>query len=155
LEKRRYSVSVRMAYGIAFAVASVILVCCTQPPFVERKDVQRGMSVNLTEESNGKEVAVNVGQNFIISLPENPTTGYVWRFVKVGNVERNATPICSKMSDIFVPKHSTSSRVGTPGIHQWHFRADAPGAATLELQLVRPWDAGSAKRSFVLHLRVT
>jgi predicted secreted protein len=154
LETRRYSVSVRMVYGIASAVASVILVCCTQPPLVERKDVQRGMEMSLTEESNGKEVEVNVGQSFVISLSENPTTGYVWRFVKVGNLQQNAGPICSKMSDAFVPKHGTSSPVGRPGIHQWRFRADAPGTATVELQLVRPWDAGSVKRSFVLHLRV-
>ena len=113
------------------------------------------MDISLTEESNGKEVAVNLGRSFMLSLPENPTTGYVWRFVKIGNREQNATPICSIMSEAFVPNHSTSSPVGRPGIHQWHFRADAPGTATLELQLVRPWDPGSAKRSFILHLRVT
>ncbi len=90
-----------------------------------------------------------------VSLPENPTTGYVWHFVKIAGVNRNGTPICSILSDVFLPGSGTkTSRLGGPGLHQWHFLADAPGTATIALQLIREWDPNSPKRSFALHLHV-
>ncbi len=104
------------------------------------------MDLKVTEESSGKEVALTVGQTFTISLPENPTTGYRWNFGK------NGAPICSLVRDSFKPN---SQNVGSPGVHEWHFRADTPGTATIEMRLSREWDASSVTRSLLLHLRVT
>ena len=123
---------------------------------MERKDTQHGPSTTITEQSDGKEIRLQAGQSFTVTLAENPSTGYVWRFVKVGNVEQNAAAICSITGDVYIPRHAaaTGAQVGAPGVHQWRFRADTPGTATLEMQLIRPWEAGLVKRSFMLHLHV-
>ena len=102
--------------------------------------------MNLTEQSNGKEITLHVGDTFTLTLPETPSTGYRWK------LEKDGAPVCSKLSDQFLAPHA--SRPGSPGTHEWRFRADAPGAATVEMHLVRPWNGDSA-RSFVLHLHVT
>ncbi len=104
------------------------------------------MDLKVTDESNGKEVALTVGQTFTITLPENPTTGYRWNFANKG------ASICSLVSNSFKPD---SHNVGSPGVHEWHFRADAPGTATIEMRLSREWDPNTATRSLLLHLRVT
>ncbi|MGI8961184.1 MAG: protease inhibitor I42 family protein [Bryobacteraceae bacterium] len=104
------------------------------------------IDVKLTDASNGKDIPLTVGQTFTIALAENPATGYRWIFVQKGG------PICSFIDDSFEPpKHL----LGGAGLHEWHFRAHAPGTGTVEMRLVRGWDPNSATRSLLLHLRVT
>ncbi|MGI9074717.1 MAG: protease inhibitor I42 family protein [Bryobacteraceae bacterium] len=104
------------------------------------------MDIRLTEGSNGKEVFLNVGQTFTIALPENPATGYRWIFAQ------NGGPICSSVGDSFEPR---THLLGSPGVHEWHFRADTRGTAMLEMRLAREWDPHSTTRSLLLHLHVT
>lgn len=102
--------------------------------------------VRLTDESNGKDVFVKVGQTFTIALSENPTTGHRWIFAQTGG------PICSLLGDSFKRRKRL---VGSPGVHEWRFRADAPGTTTIEMRLTREWDPKSATRALLLHLHVT
>jgi inhibitor of cysteine peptidase len=102
--------------------------------------------VRLTEGSNGKDIPLKVGQTFSIALPENPTTGYRWIFVQ------KCGPTCSLIGDSFDPR---THLLGSPGVHEWHFRADAPGTATVDMRLAREWDPNSVTRSLLLHLHVT
>ncbi len=104
------------------------------------------MDVRLTETSNGEEVALTVGQSFAIALPENPTTGYRWEFTKTG------APLCELLGDSF---DANSHQIGGSGTHEWRFRADAPGAATIQMELTRGWDRKAVMHSLTLHLRVT
>ena len=114
------------------------------------------MNTRVGEESNGKEISLKVGQVFTLALPENPTTGYAWKFATAGDAEQNGAPVCSIISDSFIPPPGeTHSHLGSPGVHEWRFRADAPGTAAIEMRLLRGWDKSSAKRSFSLRLRVT
>jgi inhibitor of cysteine peptidase len=103
-------------------------------------------NVDLGEESNGKEISLHVGEMFTVRLPENPTTGYTWR------LDKDGSPVCSKVGDSFSPP--ADSRMGSPGTHEWRFRAEKPGAATIEMRLSRKWNGDSATRSFVLRLLV-
>ncbi len=103
------------------------------------------MDVRLTETSNGEEVALAVGQSFMIALPENPTTGYRWAFTKTG------APQCELLADFF---EADSHQTGGSGTHEWRFRADAPGTATIQMELTRGWDRKAATQSLTLHLRV-
>ena len=104
------------------------------------------MDVRLTDAANGKDIPLKVGQTFTIALPENPATGYRWAFAKQGG------PICSLIGDSFEPR---THLLGSPGVHEWHFRVDAPGTTTVEMRLAREWDRNSATRSLLLHLHVT
>jgi inhibitor of cysteine peptidase len=103
-------------------------------------------NLDLGEESNGKQISPNVGDIFTVRLPENPTTGYTWR------LDKDGSPVCSKVGDSFSPP--ANSRMGSPGTHEWRFRAEKPGAATIEMQLSRKWNGNSVTRSFALRLLV-
>lgn len=104
------------------------------------------MDVRLTETSNGEEVALAVGENFTIALPESPTTGFRWEFTKTG------APLCELLRDSF---DADSQQIGGSGTHEWRFRADAPGTATIQMELTRGWDPKIATHSLTLHLHVT
>jgi predicted secreted protein len=104
------------------------------------------MDVRLTDAWNGKDVPLKVGQTFTIALSENPATGYRWIFAQKGG------PICSLISDSFERR---AHLLGSPGVHEWRLRADAPGTATIEMRLAREWEPNSATRSLLLHLHVT
>lgn len=134
---RRYSVPVR---AVSVAALACLLLACT--------GTRAGAShnVNLTEESNGKEIHLHVGDTFTLTLPETPGTGYRWK------IEKDGAPVCSKISDAF--SAPDTPRPGSPGTHEWRFRAGAPGAATIEMHLVRPWN-GEPARAFALRLLVT
>ena len=147
----------RSAIGSGIALIALLLTCgWTGTATRANENVQHEADVRVGEDANGKEVDLKAGQSFLLRLSENPTTGYVWRFVKIGEVEENGAPICSILGDAFIPaREGSNPRVGAPGVHQWRFRADTAGKARVELQLRRGWEPGSAKRSFALHLRVT
>ena len=104
------------------------------------------MNVRVTETANGKGLALVIGQSFTIALPENPTAAYRWEFTKTG------APLCALLHDSF---NANSGQVGGSGTHEWHFRAERPGAATIEMQLTRGWDRAAATDSFMLRLHVT
>lgn len=153
----RSFVAVRALCGTAFAAVALLFVpCCKAASLIDGKGARHSVEIKCTEASNGKEVSLKLGQTFTLTLTENPSTGYVWKFATSGNIEQNGSPACLILSDSFVPKAGqSSSHVGSPGIHEWRFRADLPGTSTIELRLIRPWDASSVKRSFLIHLRVT
>ncbi|WP_367672162.1 protease inhibitor I42 family protein [Serratia symbiotica] len=77
---------------------------------------------------------VKKGKMFIIKLPANPTTGYVWTVRK------------SPHQVIYLGKHYVQSPeckkgiVGCSGIEILRFNAIEAGKGELQLQYVRPWD---------------
>lgn len=146
--------AVRALCGTAFVALLLVAVCgCTEASLSGTKGARHSVDLKIGEESDGKEIALKVGQVFTLDLPENPTTGFVWKFVSAGGVEQNGAPGCSKLSDTFIPPAGSS--LGSPGTHEWRFRADEPGTAVIQMRLLRRWDADSATRPFSLRLRVT
>jgi predicted secreted protein len=105
----------------------------------------KSMELQLGETANGSEVTLNVGQAFTLTLPENRTTGYGWQ------VSNNGAPAC-KLADDSVERGS--KLIGSPGVHRWRFVAEKPGGSTIELHLVRPWEADKVKRSLSFRVSV-
>jgi len=90
----------------------------------------------------GETIEVTVGQNFVISLESNPSTGYSWEL---------ATPLPAWLALIgseYIPTPIDPPMVGSGGIEEWTFRANAGGMATLTFEYRRPWekDQPPAKR---------
>lgn len=104
------------------------------------------VDMQVNEESDGKEIALPVGETLTVTLAENPTTGYLWRLVSDG------APACQLLRDAFEPGKDLP---GSPGAHHWVFRAEAPGAGLIELQLSRSWHSTASIRSFGLTLLVS
>ena len=92
-------------------------------------------AVSLTKANNGQSVEVRQGDEIILRLPENPTTGYRWHIDRADGLE-------TEMSE-----HTTGSdrpdpnpRLGRGGVREFRFRAKEPGARRLDLKHWREWE---------------
>ncbi|MBK5527792.1 protease inhibitor I42 family protein [Pseudomonas sp. TH06] len=101
---------------------SLLAACATQPKHNVTVEKQSECPVRLTN-----------GQNLIIMLPSNPTTGYRWAIQdSAGGVLRALSPeVYSNPEDAGV--------VGAAGLSTWRFQAFAPGTGRLRLTSQQPW----------------
>ena len=103
------------------------------------------MGVELTEADAGVEHAVAMGNEVVVRLEENRTTGFRWQLTDLPD-----GVVCTE--DAFEPP--SSSRVGQGGTRTFRLRATAAGAHRVSAQLRRSWEQGAAARSVVFLLRV-
>ena len=87
----------------------------------------------LTGSESGKTFKYNVGESFTIKLPENPSTGYVWRF----KVEPESQQIISLISENF--EVSSKEPVGAGGEHFFVWQAVNVGTVEIYGFHARPW----------------
>jgi predicted secreted protein len=82
------------------------------------------------EEPNRIEAVV--GQDFVIALESNPSTGYSWRLAK-------PLPGMLKLQD---KKYIAAEPqlIGSGGKEEWTFKAVRRGKATIVFEYVRPWE---------------
>ena len=90
--------------------------------------------LNLTEAQNGGSFAVGVGDSIVITLPENPSTGYRW---STASLDQN---LLSQEAHDF---HPGGPGVGSGGTVVWRFHGKREGRTRLELKKVRSWEAGA------------
>ena len=85
------------------------------------------------EKQSACPVKMHSGQNLILTLPSNPTTGYRWAIQdSAGGVLRALGPeVYSNPEDAGV--------VGAAGISTWRFQAFAAGSGRLRLTSQQPW----------------
>lgn len=94
-------------------------------------------TIVLTEADDGREVDAGLNDVVVVSLPENPTTGYLWA------VASETTGTLRLENSDFSAVAGTG--VGGGGLRTFSFRAAAAGRAILELVCRRPWETdGSA-----------
>lgn len=77
------------------------------------------------------------GEQVVIRLPENPTTGYRWQFTQSGAGE------LAVVDDRFVPDGAEGAP-GAGGQRLLRLQARRPGATKLEAVLRRQWDPQDA-----------
>jgi inhibitor of cysteine peptidase len=93
-------------------------------------------SVTLTAAEKGSQIFVKVGDQIVISLDGNPSTGYTWEaqdldptiFEQIGEVTFTST---------------NPGLVGSGGTLTITFKALKPGTAPLTLAYHRPWETGT------------
>ncbi|SEN63518.1 inhibitor of cysteine peptidase [Pseudomonas sp. ok272] len=90
-------------------------------------------NVTVEEQSQCPLSLIN-GQNLILTLPSNPTTGYRWAIQdSAGGVLRTISPeVYSNPKD--------SGLVGAGGQSTWRFQTFATGNGRLRLTSQRPWE---------------
>jgi predicted secreted protein len=98
----------------------------------------------LDEGADGREIELAAGDEFELTLGENPTTGFRWR------VAADGSPACALVADEF--RAPGEARPGQGGSHAWRFRAERAGESRIELSYARA--AGDAARTFTLRVRV-
>jgi inhibitor of cysteine peptidase len=95
-----------------------------------------GRPVMLTEENSGQSIDINTGQQLVISLEGNPTTGYTW---EVGSMDE------AVLKQIGEPEFKSSSgALGAGGVMILQFQAISEGDTALTLVYHRPWEQGIA-----------
>jgi inhibitor of cysteine peptidase len=79
----------------------------------------------------GDDISVHEGDEFVVALPANPSTGYAW----TADDDPNVTFVSSRQV-------GGGSQPGAPGTQELSFRADHSGQSTLELAYARSFESG-------------
>jgi inhibitor of cysteine peptidase len=95
--------------------------------------------IQLDQTDDGRTVTVAPGQQVVLRLPENPTTGYRWE--PPADVE--------VVSDEFRPAGGTGIGAGGERVFILAARASTGEA---RFALTRPWGGGAPERIFTLRL---
>ncbi|ATW26846.1 hypothetical protein DCMF_20625 [Candidatus Formimonas warabiya] len=91
---------------------------------------QTGKEVVL--EKPQQEYVLNVGDLAVISLDENPSTGYSWHYT-ISNEEVAALESESN-------QEAEGNAVGTPLLHTWKFKCLEKGNAEIHFKYYREWE---------------
>ncbi|MFM7277801.1 MAG: protease inhibitor I42 family protein [Microcystis aeruginosa] len=88
--------------------------------------------LTLTRTDNGKSITIQVNDLLLVSLDENPTTGFQWAVDGVGS------DLVKLQASEYVP--AGESRVGGGGQRILTFKVQQAGIDQLRLKLWREWE---------------
>jgi inhibitor of cysteine peptidase len=94
----------------------------------------------LTKENDGQQLSVSVEDKIKVTLPESPTSGYLW------SVTQLDTEVIIKMGEKFVEPKSLN-KIGAGGKREFAFQALKPAATDITLTCKRPWESGEEPSS--------
>ncbi|MFI6999791.1 protease inhibitor I42 family protein [Nocardia sp. NPDC050175] len=86
---------------------------------------------------NGQERRVAVGQSLVVTLPANPSTGYMWQIT-----ELDANLLQAQGDPGFKPDPNVPVAPGSGGGTVWTFVGKAAGTTKLSMDYLRPWEQG-------------
>ncbi|WP_248797127.1 protease inhibitor I42 family protein [Pseudomonas sp. MWU13-2105] len=101
-----------------------LLAACAQQP---------RQNVTLEKQSDCP-MQLKTGQNMILSLPSNPTTGYRWA------IQDSAGGVLKSLGPEVYHNPDDSGLVGSGGQSSWRFQAFAAGTGRLRLTYQQPWE---------------
>ena len=84
----------------------------------------------------------------IITLPENPSTGYFWIWGQMG------TGHIEMVEETFVPGENPGGMTGVPGTHVFTFKGTEPGHVTLTFSSRRNTESGDSGDTEVFSVTV-
>jgi inhibitor of cysteine peptidase len=84
-----------------------------------------------------KQINVNSGDSFKVTLCSNPTTGFQWS----ESAQISDSTVVQQTNHKSVPPES-EGLVGAPGKEVWTFKALKKGTSTVSLEYGRPWEGG-------------
>ncbi len=86
----------------------------------------------ITASDAGRPIELRVGQELVLNLESNPSTGYSWSLTDTRH------PVLISLGK---PTYKHAASVpGAGGLQSWTFRATEPGVQTLKLEYRRPWE---------------
>ena len=123
--------------GVAFLVRGALLigalVFLTSCQIAAGSASSASSTVTVTDQDDGGQVALKVGQVLIVSLQANPTTGYSWE----------VTQGAEALRQIGETEFSTpTDRVGAGGIQTIRFEAVKASDVAFQMVYRRPWGKG-------------
>jgi len=97
--------------------------------------------VTVSAEQSGTSVALTSGQDLVVRLPSNPSTGYRWIYVEPKEAVLRVDGPSS------FETQSAGGAVGAAGTEVWKLAPLKPGQQQLRFEYRRPWeqDVGPSK----------
>lgn len=152
----------------ALAVGSTLVACAAEPaddaisrPSDTGSSADELRSLVLTDADDGKTVTVTRGQNVLVKLTSNPSTGYKW---VVASTNRT---FGYPASDNYVPPPGAAAAaaaapagaIGAPGIQRILWKTNSPldmtGTHVVKLEYKREWEVNVAPaRTFTFTVNV-
>ena len=108
-----------------------------QPPEVPGEPVAQATAVEVGEADAGP-LELALGQELIMRLESNPTTGYSWTAVAV------EAPVLTPIDTTYAADPVPAGVVGGGGTEVLRFTATAAGTQALTLRYARPWETDVA-----------
>jgi len=123
-----------------FAASTLVLALCLgcasqkATPKVNPDQSAAGLfeTINLSDKDNGGKVQMKIGQNLVISLKANPSTGYRW---EMADLDETILPLLTRD---YKQREAEPGMVGVGGIVTLSFKAIAAGQANIKLIYTRP-----------------
>jgi predicted secreted protein len=126
------------------ALAALLLMSGGPAPAVGASNP--GATAQLNADNNNQTVAVGQGAVLTLSLPSNPTTGYIWNYA--GEPDQSVLVETSHFSI------NPSRAIGSGGNEHWVFRAVGTGDTKLNLAYARPWENASPAKTYSVEIGV-
>ena len=83
-------------------------------------------------------ITAGIGEQFIVELESNATTGYKWSLTKPLD-----TAVVKKVASRYIPPESSGGTVGAGGVERWTFQGVGKGATTIVMGYSRPFEKGT------------
>lgn len=114
-----------------------------------RPDNVRASVWRLTPADNRRRIAIDVGDELAIGLPEMRSAGYEWALHRSSGL--------TLVDDRYEPAASATDPqlIGGVGMRGLTLRSHRPGHTILELRLVQPWEGGEFADTFALEIMST
>ena len=111
-----------------------------QPQVLRRSEREFvGDPVTVTEADAGRPIGLRVGQELVVKLASQPSTGYGW------TPRSAAEPVLAPLAaPVYVRGEAAGGMVGVAGTQVWRFAAFRGGAQALAFDYRRPWERAQA-----------
>jgi inhibitor of cysteine peptidase len=128
----------RVFCAVIIFISSLFLLCSCRGP------------VELGINDKGSSIELEKGEEIIILLDSNPTTGYSW----IPGEEIDTT-IMELTDSIFFQTEKEKELVGAGGCEVFTFEAKNSGQTEIILYYQRPWEEVELKDEFIFNIDVT
>jgi inhibitor of cysteine peptidase len=137
---RRQESVMTAAFRLLSLASLALLAACAQKPSTQ----------TLTQEQGNKcPLSLDLGQQLILSLPSNPTTGFRWV------LRDGAESVLQSLGPEVYSNPEDAGLVGAAGKSTWRFQTRERGEGRLLLTYQRPWETDVAPaKTFDCELRV-
>lgn len=121
-------------------VAALALAACASAPRPGAPPEPAPVVVDVSAADT--RVALTPGQELVVRLCSNPSTGYSWTIVAPATAV-----LVSAGPPAFEPDPKAGGRVGAGGVEAFRFTAAAAGREALRFEYRRPWEKDAAPAS--------
>jgi len=132
------NITIRVFCAVIIFISSLFLLCSCREP------------VELGINDKGSSIELEKGEEIIILLDSNPTTGYSW----IPGEEIDTT-IVELTDSIFFQTEKEKELVGAGGCEVFTFKAKNSGQTEIVLYYQRPWEEAELKDEFIFNIDAT